>query len=143
MQTSPEITAWRQIAAFIYDIFPVLGILLVTSLIIILVRKGAEIQPNTLWFQLLLFAEIFLYYTYSWKNGGQTLGMRAWKIKLQPKHPNHSWLLLSARFFVGLLSTVCLGLGVWWQYVDSKNRSWMDLASASEVISTDVTGPPQ
>ncbi|WP_395374355.1 RDD family protein [Marinicella sp. W31] len=143
MQTSHEITAWRQLAAFIYDIFPVLGILLVTSLIIILVRKGAEIEPNTLWFQLLLLTEIFMYYIYSWKNGGQTLGMRAWKIKIEPNHENNSWLQLIARFLAGALSTVCLGLGIWWQYIDSKNRSWMDLASQSRIVSTHVTRSPQ
>jgi len=143
MQTSHEITAWRQLAAFIYDIFPILGILLVTSLIIILVRKGAEVEPNTLWFQLLLSAEVFLYYTYSWKNGGQTLGMRAWKIKIQPNGHDSSWWLLSIRFFAGVLSTACLGLGIWWQYIDVKNRSWMDLVSQSRVVSADMTGASQ
>ena len=143
MQTSHEITAWRQLAAFIYDLFPVLGILLVTSLIVILVRRGAEIEPKTLWFQLLLLTEIALYYIYSWKNGGQTLGMRAWKIKLAPQQSDNHLLLLILRFLVGLLSTVCLGLGIWWQYLDKKNRSWMDMASNSRVVSTHVAGPTQ
>lgn len=130
---------WRQIAAFIYDIFPVLGILISTSLIIVLLRGGKEIETSTLWLQLLLVAEIFTYYTYSWKRGGQTLGMRAWKIKIQSNSNRLSWPQLTLRFISGLASFLSLGMGLWWQYIDNKKRTWMDIASQSTVI---LTPPP-
>lgn len=124
---------WKHVAALAYDIFPILGLFLVTSLILVLIRQGEEVQPRTFWFQLILFVEVFLYFTYSWKQGGQTLGMRAWKIGIQDYH-TMSWLEATARFFVGVLSTLLLGLGLWSRKFHSQKMTWMDAVCHRPVI---------
>ncbi len=124
---------WKHLAALIYDIFPILALFLVTSLVLVLLRQGDEVQPRTLWLQLLLFGEVFLYFTYSWKKGGQTLGMRAWKISIQD-HYHMSWGNASLRFFVGIISTVLLGAGLWSRKFNSKHSTWMDMACGYSVI---------
>jgi len=124
---------WKHVAALIYDIFPILAFFLVTSLILVLIRQGNEVPPKTLWMQLILFLEVFLYFTYSWKKGGQTLGMRAWKISIQDYH-SMSWQQTSLRFFTGLASTALLGLGLWRRKFSSNHKTWMDAACGSIVI---------
>jgi len=111
---------WKHFAAFLYDIFPVLGILLLTNLLVLFARGGEEVPAGTLWFSLLIFFEIFFYYVYSWKVGGQTLGMRAWKLKIV-KHHELTHVKVSLRFLVGVVSTFLLGLGVFWKLI-SKNQ---------------------
>ena len=131
MLTTP---IWKHFAAFIYDILPLLGIFLLTSFVVVLIRNGVEVEPHTWWFDLLIFAELAFYYIYSWKKGGQTLGMRAWRIKIVPNQPGQltiSWYRASIRFFVGIVSTILLGTGLFWKQVSKRQLSWMDLVSDS------------
>ena len=130
---------WKHIAALTYDIFPILGMFLITSLFFVLLRSGEEVKPQTTWFQLVLFAEVFFYFTYSWKIGGQTIGMRAWKIGIA-NYPSLNWQKVSLRFVVGVLSICLLGLGLWYRNWSSKNLTWMDAACGQPVI--DVTSKP-
>ena len=127
MTKSGKSKLWKHIAALIYDIFPILGIFLVTSLIFVMLRGGDEVQPKTLWFQLLLFLEAFFYFTYSWKRGGQTIGMKAWKISIE-NHQSLTWPQVTWRFFVGVISTLLLGLGLWSRNWQTHHMTWMDLA---------------
>ncbi len=128
---------WKHLAALTYDIFPILGIFLSTSLLLVLIRQGQEIEPRTLWFQLLLFFEVFFYFAYSWKRGGQTLGMRAWKIGIE-NYQTMNWPEASVRFFVGILSTVLLGLGLWVKHWRKDKKTWMDLVCHRSVIDVSV-----
>lgn len=124
----------KHIAAFVYDVFPVIGILIVTSGITLILRTGDEVQAHTWWFQVFIFCEIALYYIYFWKVGGQTIGMKAWKIHIKPNNENQhqlSWKQASMRFIVGLFSTAFLGAGLYWKFFSKDGRSWMDLASNS------------
>lgn len=118
---------WKHLAALVYDIFPILGIFLTTSLFLLLLRQGQEIGPHNLWFQLLLLFEVWFYFAYSWKKGGQTLGMRAWKLGIV-NHHKMTWSAATLRFLAGLLSTLLLGLGLWAKLWRQDQQSWMDMA---------------
>lgn len=124
---------WKHFAAFIYDLFPILGMFLLTTLIVVLMRNGEEVKPHTLWFDLILIAELTFYYTYSWKAGGQTLGMRAWKFKIIPSSQNNcmTWSQTSLRFLVGIISTLLLGAGIFWKLFSENGLTWMDKVSQS------------
>lgn len=129
---------WKHFAAFVYDIFPVLGILLLTNLFVLFLRSGVEVPAHTLWFQLLVFFEIYFYFAYSWKAGGQTLGMRAWKIKvINANGKPFSYAQAGIRFLLGTLSTLLLGLGLFWKFFSKEGKSWMDIASQSITVNED------
>jgi uncharacterized RDD family membrane protein YckC len=125
---------WKHFAAFIYDIFPLVGIFILTSFIVLLFNGGDTVPPHSLWLSLLLSSEVAFYYIYSWKKGGQTLGMRAWKMKIIPNQKNQShlsWEQAAIRFFTGVISTLLLGLGLFWKFVSNNKLSWMDMSSHS------------
>lgn len=124
---------WKHIAALVYDIFPILGIFLTTSLFVMLARGGEAVPAGTWWFQLLLLAELFLYFGHSWKSGGQTLGMRAWKLAIVD-HRSMTWTQVSLRFAVGVVSTALLGLGLWARKFSSNQLTWMDAVSQTQTI---------
>jgi len=131
----PETPIWKHFAALIYDVFPVIGLLLVTSMIVLLIRNGVEVERFSIWFTTLLLAEVALYFVYSWKIGGQTLGMRAWKIKITPSQIDQqqlTWSQSIVRFLVGILSILLLGLGIFWKKISPTKKSWMDMISHSE-----------
>ncbi len=130
---------WKHVAALIYDIFPILGIFLTTSLILLLIRQGQEIGSHSLWFQLLLFFEVWFYFVYSWIRGGQTLGMRAWKLGIVDHH-TMGWSAATLRFLTGLLSTALLGLGLWAKLWRKDQQTWMDLACGRTTMDVSVNG---
>ncbi len=129
---------WKHLAALTYDIFPILGLFLVTSLIMMVARGGEEVAAKTLWFQLLLLAEFYLYFAYSWKKGGQTIGMRAWKIGIE-NYQQLSWGDVTVRLLVGLISTILLGLGLWIRLWDRQQLTWMDRACGQSVVDLQTT----
>jgi uncharacterized RDD family membrane protein YckC len=133
MTNQPHSQLWKHLAALVYDIFPILAIWLITSLIFVVFRGGEEIKPQTTWFQLILLAEVWLYFAYSWKKGGQTLGMRAWKLRIE-KYNELTWGQVSLRFIAGVISTVLLGLGLWNRLWHNQQLTWMDLACGQRVI---------
>ncbi|HHL32469.1 MAG TPA: RDD family protein, partial [Oceanospirillales bacterium] len=101
---------------------------------VLLFNRGNTVEPHSLWFSLLLFAEVAFYYIYSWKKGGQTLGMRAWKMKIIPNQNNQnqlSWMQATVRFLTGVSSTLLLGLGLFWKLFSNNKLSWMDISSHS------------
>jgi uncharacterized RDD family membrane protein YckC len=93
------------------------------------------VPPYTWWFELLLAACAFAYFGLSWRRGGQTLGMRAWRIAVVDAHGGAvgwgRWLL---RFAVMLVSLAAGLLGVLWGFVDPRTRMWHDLATRTRVI---------
>jgi len=126
---------WKHFAAFIYDIFPLVGIFILTSFIVMAFKSGEIVEPHNLWFGLLLLTEIIFYYVYSWKKGGQTLGMRAWKMVIVPNHASQShltWTQAFIRLFAGTFSTLLLGIGLFWKPFSKNSLSWMDIVSDSE-----------
>ncbi|GAA4818110.1 RDD family protein [Marinicella pacifica] len=129
----PISTSWRHVAAFIYDLFPIIGLWLITSVLVVLLRSGDEVPPGTLWFQLLLFTECVFYFVFSWKKGGQTLGMRAWKIGIED-FENMSWWQSLSRFLIGLVSVALLGAGIAYKKLNKKHLSWMDIVSGHRAV---------
>ncbi len=137
----PVTSTWKHFAAFLYDIFPLLGVFLITSLIVLVIRGGTPVERFSPWFTTLLILELASYYIYSWKVGGQTLGMRAWKMKIFPKNPNQktlTWSQATLRFIVGVTSTALLGIGLFWKLLSKNHESWMDIASNSETKTLDI-----
>ncbi|WP_133130874.1 RDD family protein [Legionella yabuuchiae] len=68
--------------ALIYDILILLTLFLFYTLICLWFRHGHAIEPGTLWYQITLLAIFYGYYFFSYRYGGQTIGLKVWKIKL-------------------------------------------------------------
>lgn len=69
------------IGVWIYDLLALLSISIgVTSIGVAIYQH--PIPPHTRLYQLILLATIVLYYLFSLVKAGQTLGMKAWQLKL-------------------------------------------------------------
>ncbi len=105
----------RHLGALLYDGFIVLALwLLGTFLLALLVHPAqrslnASISGRILyWGFLLALAWIFL--AGFWSHGGQTLGMKAWRLQLVRRDSRPvDWAHASIRFFVALIEWLLLG----------------------------------
>ncbi len=70
----------RRLAAFLYDCLLLIAIFFIIATLAIALNDGQAVQHPLFYVALLLVA--FLFFDWFWRHGGQTLGMRAWRIKL-------------------------------------------------------------
>lgn len=123
----------------LYDSLLVLAVVFVTNAIALgaVVKLSAgqqEVLPAHMAQGLVVFCVIG-FFTAFWLKSGQTLGMQAWRIKLQSfdgNKPSLGQALL--RCFGATLSAGCLGLGYLWRLVDRNGLYWHDYLSKTELL---------
>ena len=103
-----------------------------TAAIAIAFNRGEAIEASPL-FSLYLLLTVFTFYAWFWHKSGQTLGMRAWKIRIVSEFGgNPSWGVSYLRLMFALLSLACFGLGYLWRLF--KPYTWHDRLSQTSVI---------
>lgn len=82
---------------------------------------------------LLLFTTLF--FVFFWQRGGMTLGMQAWRLRVQTTAGESITLKQSLlRCLTAWFSLAALGIGYWWVLVDRQRRSWPDIASKTQTV---------
>jgi len=85
-----------------------------------------------------IFTIFFLYTAWFWTQGGQTLGMRAWKIRLETLNGDHvTWLQAFIRWLLSLVSFILFGAGFIWMLFDRKKRTFYDLLCKTQIINVE------
>ncbi len=80
MTTHEPASIFKRMAAFFYDCLLLIAVFFVVTAVAVRVNGGEAIESPLYLVALIPVAWIF--FSWFWVNGGQTLGMRAWKIKL-------------------------------------------------------------
>ncbi|KAB8166575.1 RDD family protein [Lysobacter maris] len=133
---------WRLLALF-YDLWPVLAIWLAASAVFTLgyYLAGHAARENIAPFsplQILLWLVCWLlagaYAILSWRRGGQTLGMRPWRLRVVADDGGRPEArALALRYAIGTLSLLAAGLGFWWAWFDRDRLTWHDRASGTRM----------
>ena len=130
---APAAPLWRRLAAAGYDLLALIALWLVVGAVWVALN-GSAIAAGDPIFRAVLLLAAFGYYGYCWR-GGQTLGMRAWRIRVTSAAGMRlTWPLAAQRFAVALIGLACLGAGLWWALLDARGRMWHDLATGTEVV---------
>ena len=75
------------------------------------------------------------YAVLSWHRGGQTLGMRPWRLMLVAVDGQRPlWRALATRYAVGTVSLLAAGAGFWWAWIDRDALTWHDRASNTRMV---------
>ena len=135
----------RRLAALLYDAFLVLAIWMVLGFAAQLIA-GVEtnqvidgrVQTNPA-FGLLLFAlmcaSAAAFYVWFWTRGGQTLGMLAWRIRVQSRDGSPMTVRQALlRFLCAWLSFFLFGLGYLWLYLDPNGDAAHDRLTETRVV---------
>ncbi len=131
------LVGWR-LLSLLYDFFPMLGIWFLVVVAALVLNRGAAVLPGTpasaLEFIALLGAT-GVYATASWRRGGQTIGMKPWRLYVTDIDGQHApWGRLWLRYGVGVISLLCAGAGFWWAWIDRAGLTWHDRASGTRMI---------
>lgn len=122
----------RHLAAIVYDSLLLTALLFLATALLLPFNNGEAFSSQQFFYPIYLFAVSFLFYGWFWTHGGQTLGLKAWKIKVISDNGEMiSWRQALIRFIVSILSWGFLGLGFVWVLFDKERRSWHDISSKS------------
>lgn len=126
---------FRHMAIVTYDSLLLLAFLFLATAIVLPFNKGEAFTSNQFFFPLYIISVSFLYYGWFWTHGGQTLGMKTWKIRIQTlnKQPL-TWLDAFKRFCLSIVSWGFLGLGFLWKLIDKKHYTWHDHLSKTALF---------
>ncbi len=127
----------RRFAALFYDALLLFSVLFFATLVLLPLTGGQAIPPNEPLYTSYLIAISFLYFGWSWTHGGQTLGMQAWRLRVEHENGGSlTWKLALMRFFCALLSWLPIGAGYLWIIVDRRSLAWHDWLSGTMVVLT-------
>jgi uncharacterized RDD family membrane protein YckC len=131
---APPASLIKQLAAMVYDSLLIFALLFFATAIALVFNQGEAISPNPL-FSLYLLLTVFTFYAWFWHKSGQTLGMRAWRIRIVAESGgNPGWGRSYLRLCCALLSIACFGLGYWWRLF--KPWTWHDRLSRTRIVDT-------
>ncbi|MDH5711205.1 MAG: RDD family protein [Gammaproteobacteria bacterium] len=140
----PAVSLFRRLMAIFYDFFLLTAILFIaTAIFNALLNHGEALDsnnPNRIILSFYLGAIIVFYFGWFWTHGGQTLGMKTWKMRLVSNHSQItafnaiSWKHVLIREATAMVSCLCLGLGFLWSLFDRKKRCWHDMTSDTALI---------
>ena len=149
---------WRRLTALVYDLLAVVAIVMVVGLLCQLATGGQLVATGAhaviaWWYQPLQGLVVGAYFVVSWLRGGQTLGMRPWRIRVVAADggkvtPGQALrrvvvaalplLLLGLAPWLGLraaLWAVLAGWALWFApaLVDPRRRALHDIAAGTEL----------
>ena len=127
----------RRLAAIMYDSLLLCGVLFMAGVPLLLIPDGVRGGSWTieLVIQLYLVLVCLIFFGWFWTHGGQTLGMRAWRLRVvHSSGSSIGWRSASIRFFSAILSWTILGMGFWWSIFDREKLAWHDHLSGTKLI---------
>lgn len=132
--TYPPATLVRRLSAALYDGLLLIALWIGATAVAVLVNAGQAIDSGHPLLQAWLLAIPVAFYLWFWTHGGQTLGMRAWRLRLisqngQAITPARALL----RMPLAMLAWLSV-IGLLWCLVDPRGRAAHDLLSGCLVI---------
>lgn len=122
----------------LYDLLPLLALWLLTSGLLLLLRGGVPVAPGSA-MAIAQFALLWLvtgaYATASWRRGGQTIGMRPWRLRVVDAHGHDpSWPAVLLRYVLASVSLAAFGLGFFATLFDAQKRTWHDRLTGTVLV---------
>ena len=122
----------RRLGALLYDWFLMLAIWILTCFVWFPIQGEAVTGPAL---TMVLGLEMAVFYAFCWIRHGETLGMRAWRIRLvnaEGRSPTIKNVLI--RLLTAPPSLLCFGIGYLWFYVSKSEQALPDYLSQTFVV---------
>ena len=126
----------RRLLAVVYDLLLLLAVWFVAALPWPLLPSAfSDSGTGRLLLRAYLILVAFLFFGGFWVHGGQTLGMRAWRVKLvSGDGAGVTWAQAARRFAAAILSAACVGLGFLSAAVRRDRLAWHDRLSGTRLV---------
>ncbi len=131
----------KRLMAMVYDSLLVIALWMVIAAISVALNNGEAISLQTspgyavALFNSALFCATFLFFGFFWTRNGQTLGMLAWRLRVQSLTGDRiSWTQALLRFMLAIPSLGIFGIGFLWMLVTDERLTLHDRWSGSCMV---------
>ena len=152
---------WRRLAALVYDGLLLFAVIILVGLSTLPFTHGLGTSRDHFVFKIYLLGVIFIFFGWFWTHGGQTLGMRAWRLRIMQRDGQSlSWTLALFRYAIslpmwgwlfyvialnsqllhtpaqlaGLPSWLLYSLAIAWLIIDHLPNNWRDRLGGVKVV---------
>ena len=111
---------FRRLAALLYDLLLAIALAFVATFAMLPLTHGEAILPSTQGFvghayHAVVLLVVFAYFAWSWTRNGQTLGLKAWRLRLETRDGRRlGWAGAAVRFALGTAIVCVAALGAWY-----------------------------
>ena len=129
----------RRFGAMLYDLLVIIALAVIVTLLF-LPFTGKGITPRESGaveyvYRAVLLLVIVLFFCVFWTWRGQTLGMLAWRLRVERNDGTFlTWRDALIRLAGAWVSFAALGLGYFWIWVDRERLAWHDRWSGTRVV---------
>ncbi|MDD3530809.1 MAG: RDD family protein [Gallionellaceae bacterium] len=132
MQTAP---LTRRLACLFYDALLLLAVLFVAGFVVVGLLPDVSAGLPRLLYQGWLLLVAGVYFTWSWRRGGQTLAMKTWRIRLITEAGagvglGRAWL----RYGLAILGLIAFGIGFLWALWDADRQFLHDRLAGTRLV---------
>ncbi|WP_409523425.1 RDD family protein [Nitrincola sp. MINF-07-Sa-05] len=132
IRTSPAGLVRRLLAMF-YDLLLIISIWMLIGFIAVAINDGQAVEGPIM--KATLFSTTFLFFGFFWTRNGQTLGMQAWRLRVQTMDGRRlSWWQALLRYMLAIPSLLVFGLGYFWMLFGDERLTWHDRLSDTCVV---------
>lgn len=126
----------RRLVCMLYESLVVFSILLIGFLLPQIVLSGFHfaLSPKMLWLHVFLL--LLAYFAWCWLNGGQTLPMKTWKLRIIATEDTALRPLQAVlRYLAAWPSILFFGFGVFWALFDKDGQFLHDRIAGTRIVS--------
>ena len=130
----------RRLGAMLYDLLIVGALMFIVTALFLPFTGGEAITPGESGaleriYQAALLLVVVLFFGVFWTWRGQTIGMLAWRLRVQrPDGSTLAWRDALIRLAGACVSLAALGLGYFWIWIDREKLAWHDRWSGTRVV---------
>jgi len=130
---------WRRLAALSYDLLVLIAIWMFAAALVLLAFGGAvDVADQPPLYHALLQGVLLgltaIYFVVSWSRGGQTIGMRAWRVRIVDSAGRSPGARNSLFRFAFALVSLIAGFGFIWCLFDNDRRAWHDVMAKTRMV---------
>jgi uncharacterized RDD family membrane protein YckC len=138
--TPPSAGVLRRLGAMVYDLLLVIALMMAVTAVLLPITGGEAITSERFgaWeyaYQLLMLVVVILFFGVFWTRRGQTLGMTAWRLRIQREDGGFlRWSDVFKRLGAATVSLCLAGVGYWWIWIDRDGLAWPDRWTRTRVV---------
>lgn len=126
--------------AMFYDALLIIALWMVATALLLPFTGGEAITSDRVGaleyaYRVVLIAIFVIFFGVFWTRRGQTLGMAAWKLRVQRADgAQMKWSDVLKRLAAACVSLALLGLGYFWIWIDRDRLAWHDRWTGTRVV---------
>ena len=136
LQTAPVLSPLlRRVLALVYEALLLAALLWCAALVFNIIETPLAVAHSRTIFQAYLFLLAAVYFVWQWTHGGQTLAMKAWRIRLVTRDGEAINARLAwTRYVLATLGALAFGLGFFWSLLDRERQFLHDRLAGTRLV---------